>query len=62
LTLDFSWGAPGEASSSSLLFLKKILEIDPTKRLTAKQILNDPWMKLSDEQLKKVEIFSANEK
>ena len=39
-----------------------ILEIDPKKRLTAKQILNDPWMKLSDEQLKKVEIFSANEK
>jgi len=62
LTLDCSWGAPGEASSSSLRFLKKILEIDPTKRLTAKQILNDPWMKLSDEQLKKVEIFSANEK
>jgi serine/threonine protein kinase len=62
LTLDCSWGAPGEASSSSLRFLKKILEIDPKKRLTAKQILNDPWMKLSDEQLRKVEIFSTNEK
>jgi serine/threonine protein kinase len=62
LTLDCSWGSPGETSSSSLRFLKKILEIDPIKRLTAKQILNDPWMKLSDEQIQKVEIFSANEK
>jgi hypothetical protein len=30
--------------------LKKILEVDPIKRLTPHQILQDPWMQLTPEQ------------
>jgi hypothetical protein len=42
--------------------LKKILEADPNKRLTPDQILNDPWMQITEQQIKAVEVFSQYEK
>ena len=62
ITLDCSWGTPGEISKESLAFLKKVLEVDPKKRLSPAEILTDPWMYLSDKQIKAVEVFSTYEK
>lgn len=62
INLQCSWGAPGEISASSLSFLKKVLEVDPAKRLTPVQILNDPWMYLSDQQMSEISVFTENEK
>lgn len=45
-----------------MTMLKKILEVDPAKRLTPIQILSDPWMQLSAEQEKLVEVFTTYEK
>ena len=42
--------------------LKKILEVDPNKRLTPEQILQDPWMQQTEKQLKEVVVFNDNEK
>jgi hypothetical protein len=42
--------------------LKLILEADPLKRLTPHQILQDPWMQLTEAQRQKVEVFTKNEK
>jgi len=44
------------------VLLKKILEVDPTKRLTPYQILADPWMVQSDAEAAKVEVFNDYEK
>lgn len=60
--LECSWGTPGEITKESLSFLKKVLEVDPKKRLTPAEILSDPWMQLSDKQIKAVEVFSSYEK
>jgi hypothetical protein len=42
--------------------LKKVLEVNPKKRLTPSEILTDPWMQLSEKQIKAVEVFSQYEK
>lgn len=48
IKLQCSWGSPGEITPAALSFLKKILEVDPLKRLNPQQILNEPWMQLSE--------------
>ena len=50
------------SSSIALSILKKILEADPVKRLTPQQILQDPWMQLTEAQAAKVEVFTQHEK
>jgi serine/threonine protein kinase len=62
INLQCSWGTAGEISPSALTFLKKVLEVDPNKRLTPVQILNDPWMYLSEQQMAEINVFSENEK
>ena len=42
--------------------LKRILEADPNKRLTPQQILIDPWMQLTEQQISKIEVFTKHEK
>jgi len=42
--------------------LKKILEVDPAKRMTPYQIMDDPWMQMTDAQASQVEVFSDYEK
>ena len=42
--------------------MKKVLEVNPKKRLTPSEILTDPWMQLSEKQIKAVEVFSQYEK
>ena len=42
--------------------LKKILEVDPAKRMTPYQIMDDPWMQMTDPQASQVEVFSDYEK
>lgn len=34
INLQCSWGTPNEISASALTFLKRVLEVDPVKRLT----------------------------
>lgn len=62
INLQCSWGTPGEISAPSLAFLKRVLEVDPAKRLTPVQILNDPWMYLSEQQMSEISVFTDNEK
>jgi hypothetical protein len=38
--------------------LKKVLEVDPNKRLTPQEILNEPWMQLTDKQLEEIMVFN----
>jgi hypothetical protein len=42
--------------------LKKVLEVDPDKRLTPQEILNEPWMQLTDKQLAEIQVFNDNER
>lgn len=39
-----------------------MLEVDPGVRLTPQQILDHPWMQLSDSDLKDINVFSDYEK
>ena len=62
INVQCSWGSSGDISPQALSFLKRVLEPDPNKRLTPEQILIDPWMQLSEQQLRQVEVFSKYEK
>ena len=42
--------------------LKKVLEVDPSKRMTPGQILQDPWMQLTVQQMNEVFVFNDYEK
>lgn len=41
--------------------LKKVLEVDPNKRLTPQEILMEPWMQLTDKQLEEIQVFNESE-
>lgn len=42
---------PDHVSSSAKKFLNKIFQKDPERRLTAKEILKDPWIDISNQEL-----------
>lgn len=58
ISLQCSWGSPGEISKEALAFLKQVLEVDPKVRLTPTAILAHPWMRLSEKQLSDIAVFS----
>jgi serine/threonine protein kinase len=42
---------PDHVSSGAKKFLNKIFQKDPERRLTAKEILKDPWIDISNQEL-----------
>jgi len=64
-TFDFpspEWDGVSEGAKS---FIKKILVVDPSKRYTAEQALNDPWLKditqgVQRKEMKRLESFSVS--
>ena len=62
INVQCSWGQPGDISEGALSMLKRILEADPNKRLTPQQIMIDPWMQLTEQQISKIEVFTQHEK
>mmetsp|Transcript_8033 Transcript_8033/g.13486 ORF Transcript_8033/g.13486 Transcript_8033/m.13486 type:complete len:210 (-) Transcript_8033:373-1002(-) len=62
LSVNCNWGTAEDITPEALAFLKSVLEADPVKRLTPQQILDDPWMELTDAQINQVKVFSEYEK
>mmetsp|Transcript_4084 Transcript_4084/g.7314 ORF Transcript_4084/g.7314 Transcript_4084/m.7314 type:complete len:498 (-) Transcript_4084:113-1606(-) len=50
LTEPIQWQTKAKLSKDALNFLKRLLEHNPKKRMTAKEALEHPWMRLADAQ------------